>query len=51
MVAFDPSFDWDDAEWLCEEWGDRGPVALKGVMRPEDAARAEDAVRAGEDGT
>ena len=38
--AFDPSFDWDDAEWLCEEWGDRGPVALKGVMRPEDAARA-----------
>jgi isopentenyl diphosphate isomerase/L-lactate dehydrogenase-like FMN-dependent dehydrogenase len=24
--AFDPSFDWSDAEWLCQEWGDTGPV-------------------------
>ena len=38
--AFDPSFDWDDAEWLVNEWGDRGPVALKGVLTPEDARLA-----------
>ena len=35
-----PEFDWRDFEWLCGEWGDRGPVALKGVARGEDAARA-----------
>ena len=40
--AFDPSFDWRDAEWLCQEWGDTGPVALKGVVRPDDALRAVD---------
>ena len=40
--AFDPSFNWDDAEWLCQEWGDRGPVALKGVVRPSDAVKAVD---------
>jgi len=28
-----PEFDWKDAEWLCQEWGDTGPVALKGVAR------------------
>lgn len=38
--AFDPSFSWDDAEWLVQEWGDTGPVALKGVVRPDDALRA-----------
>jgi hypothetical protein len=38
--AFDPSFNWSDAEWLCQEWGDTGPVALKGVVRPDDALRA-----------
>ena len=36
--AFDPSFSWDDAEWLVHEWD--GPVALKGVVRPEDARKA-----------
>ena len=41
--AFDPSFDWDDAEWLCQEWGSTGPVALKGVVRPDDALRAVEA--------
>jgi len=35
-----PEFDWKDAEWLCSEWGDQGPVALKGVARGTDAARA-----------
>jgi len=34
-----PEFDWDDAAWLCEEWGDTGPVALKGVARGADAVR------------
>ena len=35
-----PEFDWKDAEWLCSEWGDTGPVALKGVARGADASRA-----------
>ena len=39
--AFDPSFSWDDAEWLCQEWNE-GPVALKGVVRPSDALKAVD---------
>ena len=34
-----PEFDWDDAEWLINEWGDTGPVALKGVARGTDAKR------------
>jgi len=33
-----PAFDWEDARWLCNEWD--GPVALKGVMSPEDAKKA-----------
>ena len=37
-----PEFDWKDAEWLCSEWGDVGPVALKGVARGGDAVRALD---------
>jgi len=37
-----PEFDWRDAEWLCAEWGDVGPVALKGVARGDDAKRAVD---------
>lgn len=35
----DASFSWDDAEWLLGEWN--GPTVLKGVMRPDDALRAE----------
>merc|ERR1719460_905739 len=35
-----PEFDWKDAEWLCSEWGDTGPVSLKGVARGQDASRA-----------
>ena len=37
-----PEFNWDDARWLCDEWGDTGPVALKGVAQTDDAIRALD---------
>ena len=35
---FDPSMTWRDVEWLASEWG--GPLAIKGLMTPEDADRA-----------
>ena len=35
---FDPSLTWRDVEWLAREWG--GPLAIKGVMTPDDAKRA-----------
>ena len=35
---FDPSLTWADVEWLAREWG--GPLAIKGLMTPEDARRA-----------
>jgi len=35
---FDPSLTWRDVEWLASEWG--GPLAIKGLMTPEDADRA-----------
>lgn len=35
---FDRSVGWRDVEWLAREWG--GPLAIKGVMTPEDARRA-----------
>jgi L-lactate dehydrogenase (cytochrome) len=35
----DASFTWDDAEWLLGEWN--GPSILKGVVRTDDAIRAE----------
>ena len=35
---FDRSLTWADVEWLAHEWG--GPLAIKGVMTPEDAKRA-----------
>jgi L-lactate dehydrogenase (cytochrome) len=37
-AQFDPSLKWADVEWLAREWG--GPLAIKGVMTPEDARRA-----------
>lgn len=45
MAAFigsqlSPDFDWKDAEWLLGEWT-HGPVAIKGVVRPEDAITAK----------
>jgi len=33
-----PAFGWEDAEWLCSAWD--GPVAIKGICRPDDAKRA-----------
>ena len=35
---FDRSVTWKDVEWLAAEWG--GPLSIKGVMTPDDAARA-----------
>ena len=35
----DASFNWHDAEWLLGEWN--GPSILKGVVRTDDAIRAE----------
>jgi L-lactate dehydrogenase (cytochrome) len=35
---FDPSVSWADVEWLAREWD--GPLAIKGVMTPDDAKRA-----------
>ncbi len=42
---YDLSLSWRDVEWFKSEWG--GPVLLKGVLSPEDAAKA---VEAGLDG-
>ena len=35
---FDHSVDWDDMAFMIEEWG--GPMAIKGILSPADAARA-----------
>jgi lactate 2-monooxygenase len=37
----DPSKTWEDLLWLREHWD--GPIALKGVLHPDDARRAADA--------
>lgn len=37
---FDRTLTWTDAEWLANEWG--GPLAIKGVVRPDDVKRALD---------
>ncbi len=38
---FDPSLSWKDIEWFQERWA--GPVMLKGIQSPQDAALAADA--------
>ena len=38
---FDPSLSWSDIDWFREQWD--GPVMLKGIQSPEDAAIAADA--------
>lgn len=38
---FDASFDWKDAEWFRAQWPD-GQMAMKGILRPDDARRALD---------
>ena len=35
---FDRSVGWRDVEWLAREWN--GPLAIKGVMTPEDSRRS-----------
>lgn len=35
---FDPSISWTDLEWVAQQWG--GPLAIKGVLAPEDAEQA-----------
>jgi L-lactate dehydrogenase (cytochrome) len=35
---FDPALSWTDIGWLQEHWD--GPIVLKGIMRPDDAAQA-----------
>ncbi|KKC25476.1 alpha-hydroxy acid oxidase [Sphingomonas sp. SRS2] len=35
---FDRTVGWRDVEWLAREWN--GPLAIKGVMTPEDARRS-----------
>jgi lactate 2-monooxygenase len=37
----DPGKTWDDLPWLREHWD--GPIALKGVLHPDDARQAADA--------
>ena len=37
---FDAAFDWKDAEWFRAQWD--GPMAMKGILRPDDAVRARD---------
>ncbi|KAH8091475.1 very-long-chain-(S)-2-hydroxy-acid oxidase [Aureococcus anophagefferens] len=47
-------FDWDDARWLVGEWKrlrPGGTIALKGVVRPDDAARGTWASTASGSGT
>lgn len=38
---FDRSLTWKDVEWLAQKWG--GPLAIKGILAPDDARRARDA--------
>jgi L-lactate dehydrogenase (cytochrome) len=35
---FDGTVTWDDLDWIRDAWN--GPIALKGVLRPEDVRRA-----------
>lgn len=37
---FDPSISWGDLEWVAQHWS--GPLAIKGVLAEDDAARAVD---------
>jgi L-lactate dehydrogenase (cytochrome) len=37
---FDPALSWRDLEWVAAQWG--GPLAVKGILRPDDAVRAID---------
>jgi L-lactate dehydrogenase (cytochrome) len=36
----EPAFSWKDFDWLRKVWG--GPIAIKGILAPDDARRAVD---------
>jgi L-lactate dehydrogenase (cytochrome) len=38
--AHSSTLDWDDLKWIREEWGNSGPVLLKGIQTAEDAKMA-----------
>jgi L-lactate dehydrogenase (cytochrome) len=38
---FDRTLTWKDVEWLASRW--RGPLAVKGILRPDDARHAAEA--------
>lgn len=40
-AQFDRSLTWKDVEWLASRW--RGPLAVKGILRPDDARQAAEA--------
>jgi L-lactate dehydrogenase (cytochrome) len=40
MQMFDGTVSWQDLDWLREAWD--GPIAVKGVLRPDEAAKAAD---------
>jgi L-lactate dehydrogenase (cytochrome) len=33
----DSAFNWEDLQWVKEEWGNSGPICIKGIMTAEDA--------------
>lgn len=37
---FSSTLNWDDLRWMREEWGDAGPICLKGIATAEDARLA-----------
>jgi len=44
-ASIDPSISWKDLAWIREQWP--GPLVIKGILSPEDAAEA---VKSGADG-
>lgn len=40
--AHSSTLNWDDLEWIKEEWGDAGPICIKGILTAEDAKIACD---------
>ncbi|KAF2813369.1 uncharacterized protein BDZ99DRAFT_568584 [Mytilinidion resinicola] len=35
--AHSSTLSWDDLEWIKEEWGNSGPISIKGILTAEDA--------------
>jgi len=34
---YSSTLNWNDLKWICEEWGNAGPICLKGITTAEDA--------------